>query len=843
MRRIWWSFLLVLGMVLLAPTTVHATQDDGTILVLNSYHQGFSWTDEEMKGILQEIDESGLELEIFIEYLDWKKFPTDWNLQGFRDLIEQKYYNSNLDIILCTDDSAFTFARENRDELFKGVPIVFCGVDGLDYEELSSNQDNYTGVMQIMNPYGTIQAAKAIDPDLQTIYVVYDNTGSGQAIGELCARSAKQVSANLEVVLLNDLGTDVIYDTVSKAKEHSIVLMTNYVLSDNWTYMSQERFCEQVAMRSAVPVYHLYQFGLGHGMLGGDLILGSIQGEQAASQAIRILRGEGANQIPILNEDTNQMMFDFAVMQKFGVSRDELPENSVVINSPIDFFQMYKVQIIGAIVVFILLLAFTISLLFYIRKIRSMQKTLKENHEELTELYEEITASEEEMRAQYDEIIEAHELLEVSNHKLVQLTEHDTLTGLYNRYYLYEVIDNLLRESQDPGALYFLDLDNFKYVNDTLGHSVGDILLQNLSTRMNGILEAEIHLVRLGGDEFVFFYPSVSDKILIENFAKKILAIFEEPFLIEENNLIISASVGIAISPQNGNTMELLLKNADMAMYYIKNKGKNGYYFFDDSLDLMMWERVSIERKFKKAMEENEFYVVYQPQICPVSGEVEGFEALLRWRSDGVLIPPLKFIQIAEENGFIIQLGEWVLRQACKDIVKLNKERNTNYRISVNVSVIQLLQSDFVQTVLGVVQETGLSPEQLILEVTESVFMESAEYIAEQLKRLRNEKIEIALDDFGTGYSSLAYLKDFPITIIKVDKIFIDSILGTQSIHNITDTIINLGHELHLKVVAEGVEEKEQVSFLLNSQCDLIQGFFYAKPMTMEDLVKWLGIR
>lgn len=840
MRRIYWSLLVMLCLFFFNSIPAHAAHVDGTILILNSYHQGFAWTDEEMQGILQEVDRSELDLELFVEYLDWKKFPTDWNRKGFYDLINLKYKNKNLDVILCTDDASFTFAQKNREELFPGVPIVFCGVDGISYESLRDNQDNYTGVMQIMDPYGTIQAAMAIDPDLATIYVVYDNTESGQAIGTLCAESAKQVSDKIEVTLLNDLDTEEIFNQVRGAKEHSIVLMTNFVLDSNWTYLSQEKFCEQVGMYSSVPVYHLYQFGLGHGVVGGDLILGSIQGKKAASQAIRILRGEKATEMSILNEDTNQMMFDYTVMQKFGIRRGDLPKGSIVINSPLDFFELYKIQIVSAMIVFSILIVFTIALLFYIHKIRKMQKTLQENHEELTALYEEITASDEEMRAQYDEIIEAHDQLEKSNGKLQKLTEHDTLTGLFNRYYLYEVIDKNLQMDQQAGALYFLDLDNFKYVNDTLGHSVGDVLLQMLANRMNIILEKGTHLVRLGGDEFVFFYPEVTNMEKIEQFAGKILGIFEEAFLIEENNLIISASVGIAISPQNGNTMETLLKNADMAMYYIKNKGKNGYFFFNESLDLLMQERVGIDRKFKKALEEGEFFVVYQPQICPLSGSVEGFEALLRWRNDGILIPPLKFIQIAEENGFIIQLGEWVLRQACLDLVQLNQNSQSQFKVSVNVSVIQLLQSDFVEKVLTIVQETKMNPELLILEVTESVFMESAEYMTEQLCKIRDAKIGIALDDFGTGYSSLAYLKDFPITIIKVDKIFIDSILETENFYNITDTIINLGHELKLKVVAEGVEESEQVTYLQNSHCDLIQGYFYAKPMSYGELEQWI---
>lgn len=819
-----------------APVHVHAEQDVDTVLILNSYHQGFAWTDEQMEGIQEEVKASGKELEIYVEYLDWKKIPTDHNEKGFYDLIHYKYSDKKIDVVICTDDSAFQFALKYRDDLFKSAPIVFSGVGETSYEELVASQDNYTGIMQVMDPYGTILAAKQINPKLNTIYVIYDNTKSGKAIGSECVEAANQISKDIQVVLLNNLATESILEKVWAADENSIVLMTNYVLDGKWVYLSQEKFCEQISKVSKVPVYHLYHFGMGHGILGGDMILGTIQGNEAARLAFLILSGTNADEIPILNEDTNQMMFDYSVMQKFGISKSELPQGSMVINEPPNFFEIYRTQIIAAFIVFIVLIAFTISLLFYIHKIRSMQRKLKENHEELTQLYEEIKASDEEMRAQYDEIIEAHELLEVSNNKLLRLTQHDTLTGLYNRHYLYHVLDVILKVNQMPCALYFLDLDNFKYVNDTLGHTLGDTLLKEISDKMNGIMKDGIHLVRLGGDEFVFFYENISDKKEIEEFALKILSVFEQPYQIEDNALLISGSLGIALSPDNGKSMEILLKNADMAMYYIKSRGKKGYYFFDDSLEEMMRDRVGIERKFASALENNEFFVVYQPQICPEHESICGYEALARWNSEGELISPLKFIKIAEESGFIISLGEWILRKACTDIANLNRESNKEYFISVNVSVIQLLQNDFAEKVIQIINETKINPAQLILEVTESLFMESSEQIKEHLIKLREKSIGIALDDFGTGYSSLAYLKDFPITTLKVDKLFIDSITNSEEMDNITDTIIQMGHNMNMKVVAEGVEAENQVLYLKKSHCDLIQGFFYAKPMVFEEL-------
>ena len=293
--------------------------------------------------------------------------------------------------------------------------------------------------------------------------------------------------------------------------------------------------------------------------------------------------------------------------------------------------------------------------------------------------------------------------------------------------------------------------------------------------------------------------------------------------------------------PEDGQDLDTLLRNADMAMYKVKEKGKKGYRFFDNLFKEEFLERIHIENYFKKALDEQEFQLFYQPQINVNADSIDGFEALIRWDSPELgYLPPLKFIPIAEENGFIITLGEWILRTSCIYIKMLNDRIQANYKISVNISVIQLLQDDFANIVKNILEKTGLDASLLELEITESVIMESAKVITKKIAELREIGVRIALDDFGTGYSSLSYVKSLPITTLKIDKIFVDDIKNSDSNTNVTDTIIDLGHKMELTIIAEGVETEAQLAYLIENGCDVIQGYLYSKPLPEKELEKWI---
>jgi diguanylate cyclase (GGDEF)-like protein len=456
-------------------------------------------------------------------------------------------------------------------------------------------------------------------------------------------------------------------------------------------------------------------------------------------------------------------------------------------------------------------------------EITALEADLREKYQELESSFEEITALEEELREKYMELTESQENLE-------HIAYHDYLTDLPNRQYMY----SNLNPSSDKAAVLFIDVDNFKYINDTMGHTFGDKLIRLVSERIKSILSSEDTAVRLGGDEFVIYLKDPESNVFVENFAIRLLQELNVPFEVLSNNVNITASVGIALSPQDGTIMDDLLKKADIAMYRSKYEGKNSYTFFENTMNADIVERMNIEKSLRKALDNEEFILHYQPQIGVESGKVLGFEALIRWISPELgFISPAKFIPIAEENLMIIDIGNWVLKTACRFIKKVHKAGRKECYISVNVSILQLIQSDFSDNVAMLLKELDLEPQLLELEITESVFIDSYEIIRVNIEKLKKLGARIALDDFGKGYSSLSYLKQLPIDTLKIDKSFIDDI-SSENDSSLVENIIMIGHKMGLEVVAEGVELENQASYLRDFKCDKIQGYFYSKPVPPE---------
>ncbi len=842
-KKLFFLLLFLLFIFWRTPLSAQASQyvDSKNILILNSYHAGFTWTDDQTKGILSSLASSDVSYTFSIEYLDWKRYPTIQNLEESYINLKYKYQNQKIDLILCTDDAAFSFATANRKDLFSDAPIVFSGINSEGVASLGAGVDNFTGVTEVIDPKGTMEAAISINPDIDKIYLIYDNTESGLSTGNLCIQAASEINSNIKLISLNNLTAEEVIEAVQSADKNTLILITTYAFDYDGDYINHEQFCKELGMISPVPLYHIYDFSMNSGIFGGNLTIGRLQGEVAGTIGLRILNGESASSIPIVSQNTNQYTFDYNLLEKYGLTTADLPAGSILINEPFSFVKTYKSLVITVLVCFILLIAFTLILLFYIKKISMMQAVLKVKNEELTQIYEELTASEEEIRHQYIELTNAHEQLSEYSGKLYHLAHHDSLTGLYNRLFMYEEVDKRLSTCEPECALYFIDIDNFKYINDALGHNIGDDVLQLISQRLLTLSSEQNLLIRLSGDEFVFIANHLENKEHAENLAQNILSIFSTPFHIQGNLLSITASIGIAMFPENGHNVDSLLRNADMAMYKAKNNGKNGLFFFNQLIKDEVLERINIEKYFQKALTNQEFMIHYQPQVMTESIDIDGFEALIRWNSPDLgFLSPARFIHIAEETGFIITLGEWVLRSSCQFIKTLNLRLGRQYRLSVNISVIQLFQENFVSMIKTIIKEIDFIPELLELEITESVIMESVELISEKLRDLKALGVSIALDDFGTGYSSLAYLKNIPFSTLKIDKLFIDDIIDQQADNNLTDTIIALGHKMNLTIVAEGVETLEQVEYLHFSGCDKIQGYYYSKPLPPDDLEIWI---
>lgn len=461
-------------------------------------------------------------------------------------------------------------------------------------------------------------------------------------------------------------------------------------------------------------------------------------------------------------------------------------------------------------------------------------------HENLEAAYEEITATEEELRQQYDQLIENQEKLTLNEERMHYLAYHDLLTGLPNKLAFYENGPRIL-ELNNIAALMFIDIDYFKYVNDTMGHEFGDRLIVKVSERLVSLVGSSGEVYRFAGDEFIVLLYSIENSQCITSVASHIIAGFKDAIEMDDSLLHVSLSIGISTHPDHGSNIMELLKSADIAMYKAKDAGKGQIIVFDQPLNDTFTERMNIEKQLYSALENNELEVFYQPQIDLTQNRVTGLEALMRWNNPILgMVPPDKFIKIAEDSHLIIPLGAWVLRTACTFLKNLHEQGLSHLTMSVNISMLQLLQSDFNELVLDTLQASGLEPEYLELEITESVLVESYEYVSSKLTELRAHNIKIALDDFGTGYSSLSYLTHMPISTLKIDKSFIDSIRTGTHQAVLVEQIIMIGKRMNMCVIAEGVEQTVQLDYLQEQGCDKIQGYLFSKPQSAQSVKELL---
>ncbi len=441
-----------------------------------------------------------------------------------------------------------------------------------------------------------------------------------------------------------------------------------------------------------------------------------------------------------------------------------------------------------------------------------------------------------------NELLESQQKLWESEEKLHYLAYHDPLTGLPNKLNLFERLTQYFTSGNDhKSALFFINLDNFKRVNDALGQSFGDQFMILISKRLETLISGGGSLYRLNGDEFVMFVESIGQVEQLERMAIKILEGFIEPFLFDDSIIYLSVSIGISIFPEHGICSEELLKCAQIAMYKAKNLGKKRYIIFDPTLNEIIAERIRIEKYLHSALDNNEFELCYQPQVDLETGKIAGFEALLRWDNPYLgKISPERFIKIAEENQLIIPIGKWVLQNACNFLGELQQQGYKNLSVSVNLSILQLMQNDFVDTVFQLLKSANVAPQFLELEITESLLMESFDLVGCTLKKLKEKGIKIALDDFGKGYSSLNYLKQLPISTLKIDKTFIDTITPGGNDKSLIEPVILLGQMLELCVIAEGVETPEQLEYLIKHKCDRIQGYLFSKPVAQSEVLELL---
>lgn len=497
---------------------------------------------------------------------------------------------------------------------------------------------------------------------------------------------------------------------------------------------------------------------------------------------------------------------------------------------------------IGNLIILILLLicliqTIVIYLLFRaLKKNKIMKENLPENKLDLIEVNQKLMSNNHEMeRAMRD--------VKTKNSMIEELIYVDSLTKLNNRYSITKKIDHVIkyRTENEIIAVFFIDMDHFKNVNDNFGHDVGDKVIKIMGNRLNSIKNDKVNVGRFGGDEFIILLHNEFDKDNISTLINTVFSLFQDPLVINDSKLFITISMGVVLSPENGTDSLELIKKADLALYKSKSLGRNRYSFFDSTMENSLLSKVKLQSLISKAFKDDDFYLNYQPYIDLKTNEIVGVEALIRWVSDELgYVSPYELIVNAEEMGLINEIGEWVLEQSCQFLKELIDNHHITMKMSVNISIVQLMTVDFYEKLIDIINKYKINPNMICLEMTETILLKSIESGITVVEKLRNFGVNVAIDDFGSGYSSLQHFKELPIDIIKIEKKFIDNILENEYDKRLIEFIVNIAHSKSIKVVAEGVETIEQLDMLRTYDVDIIQGFYFSEPLLENNLIEYI---
>jgi diguanylate cyclase (GGDEF)-like protein len=479
-------------------------------------------------------------------------------------------------------------------------------------------------------------------------------------------------------------------------------------------------------------------------------------------------------------------------------------------------------------------------------EINCMLDTIEVSHDELEERVKQRTIELQETNTKLQTEITERKSVEsellVHKENLIKLAHYDNLTSLPNRIFFNEIFTKALSHAsrqQKSLALLYIDIDRFKNINDALGHPTGDLVLKEIAHRFSSVLRAGDIIARLGGDEFIILLSDIIHPKFASPVAEKLLQTCAQPININNHEFFLTTSIGICVFPNDGASIEDLQRNADMAMYKAKRSGGGVFQYFTKEMNLEAHAHIQLEAALRKAINNNEFILHYQPKFNIATQSMMGVEALIRWNHpEQGLVSPIKFIPLAEETGLIMQIGEWALREACKTNKSWQNQGFRPITVAVNISPKQFRHQDIAQLVSTILTETELEPKYLELEITETAVMDNVDSAISRLNDIRNMGVEISVDDFGTGYTSISYLKKFPVNNLKIDQSFIMGIPDNQNDVAITSAVIAMAHNLDLKVVAEGVETAEQLAYLKEHQCDMVQGYFLSRPLTEEKIVE-----
>lgn len=810
---------------------------DKRVLFISSYNSGFDTLPDQVAGIMSVFEEYNIHLDI--DYMDTKQYGDEQTYLNYFKFLEDRLNNVEpYDLILVGDDNALQFSMDNQQMLFDNTPIVFFCVNDVDRASNASSTKDITGIIESISVDENLRLALDLFPNTIKIIGIVDNTKTGIGDANRFMEASKNfVNTDFELLNFSDYTHDEFESELNKVSDDTLVFyMSMFRDAENIAYTIDES-SKILTDNLNVPYFRMTIGGIGDGAIGGEIVSYFEQGKVAANIAVNVLSGSDINSLKLISDSPNKYYFDYNVLTKYGISKDRLPYDSIVLNEPVDYLDLYKEFILG---VASLLVVFSSIMLILYRdnlKLKKKDKELKESNKKLITAYESVREAEEELRNNYEILVESKKQLNESEERYKYLAYTDTLTGLKNRTALMNYLD-IIVQNDDSWYFLYIDLDDFKYINDSRGHEQGDQVLKEISVRLKSFENRLNYLARLGGDEFVLI---IDRKINIEEFTVKLKEKISEPIQIGNSRFYLSISIGISEFPLDGDNRHVLYRKADIAMYHSKNLGKGNHNYFTINMEQNIEKKIESGNKLKHAIRNEEFELYYQPQIDIESEAIVGVECLMRWKDiDGTFISPGEFIPIAEKEGLIYEIGKWVYQEAITTLLKLKNDDYVNPYFSVNVSAAELMEDSFVSMFLTILNGANIKPGQVAVEITETVFIDSTAKAINQLEALRQHGISIHLDDFGTGYSSLNYLVNLPLDVIKIDREFTRNIITNSQKRNLTKFIIDVAHNLGYKVIAEGVETLEQYDLLKKMKCDKIQGYYISKPMPYDELTMFL---
>lgn len=1015
-----------------------------SVLLLNSYEQNMNWVKGITSGVLDTFGEAERPIVVRIENMDSKMVTSSEYYEVYSAYLRSKYKDTSFSVILASDNNAYDFLREYRDKIFPNVPVVFCGVNYFQSQQID-NLESFIGVEEIVSFKETVELISTFHPEITEIFVVNDYLKTGRAWVETIKNDVQELKSEIKIIYSSNVPIKQLQDEINNLPKTAVVLLGVYY-TDNYGYSSSyEAIGEALAKASKVPVYCLAEFNINQYVVGGIVLDGYSDGIVVAKTALEIMAGVAPQTISVDSRGSIRGIFNYPLLQHYGLDEQLLPPNSIVINRPFSLYKEYYSQIWLIVIFITILLLIIVFLVLNITKRKLAEQSLRNSEQKFRAFFEMASVgvaqldirsgkylkinqkycdivgfSMEELQSfntdtithpddldfqqeQLQLLVDGHipeftiekryiqkngaivwayltvsplwrngekpdyvlgvirditvrkqaeerlifsqkvfdnslegimitdsngAILQVNTafstitgygapevigenprllksdkhlpefyedmwHKIItkgywageiwnrrkngeaypewltisavrndkdEITNfvsishdisqrvqqqeiikyqslHDALTELPNRVLLNDRLENALEKISRSGkkvALLYLDIDNFKYINDAFGHTVGDDILVELSKRFSSLMRKGDTISRLGGDDFLVLLIDLNNLGFVTDVAIRLLDSLAKPFHYGDVEFFVTASVGITIAPDDGIDPIRLVKNSDIAMYQAKNIGKNTYQYFAPELDLQVHRRIALEMKLRKGLEREEFELYYQPLVHSVTGQIVGAEALIRWICDGQVISPAEFIPLAEDSGLILPMGAWVLKKAAHQ-AKIWQDAGYSLTVSVNISSRQFAGQDLFTLLQNVLNDTRVDPFLLYLEVTESMVMGDLVNVQRIMGGLRELGAKFYLDDFGTGYSSLAYLKKLPIDGLKIDRSFVKDIVEDPDSEAIAAVITSLANTLNLQIVAEGVETIDQWKILGGMSEMLIQGYLVSKPVSVDE--------